>query len=328
MPESVARVTAEDSRATLEAMLTLPRRQFLVGTGSLGLLVLGCRARAHDADTREIERFVSGMRSRDGAGVSLRRTLGSPALPMLDPFLMLDEIHSDRPEDWQAGFPRHPHRGFETVSYLIAGTFEHEDSVGNRGVIGPGAVQWMSAARGIVHSEMPRQKPGLDLWGLQLWINLPAAQKMARPRYQELAASDIPELDAGDARVRLVAGTVDGKHGPVDGIQVAPTMLDATIPAGGQVRFKLPGGHAAFAQALTGEVLVGARGRALHEGELAVLGPGTTVVARSAAGGRFLLLAAAPIGEPVARRGPFVMNTEAELDQAVADYRSGRLTGA
>src|SRR5688572_6579074 len=144
-------------------LMAVDRRRFLLGAGSLGLLALGCRARVHAADVREVARVVPGTRSRDGAGVSLRRTLGSAALPMLDPFLMLDEIHSDRPEDWQAGFPDHPHRGFETVSYLIAGNFEHADSVGNRGTIGPGAAQWMTAGRGIIHSEMPRQAPGLDL---------------------------------------------------------------------------------------------------------------------------------------------------------------------
>jgi redox-sensitive bicupin YhaK (pirin superfamily) len=300
----------------------LSRRGFL---GSLGLFTLGCRARLHAADVREIERTVAGTRTRDGAGVALRRTLGGRELPMLDPFLMLDEIHSDRPEDWQAGFPDHPHRGFETVSYLIAGTFEHADSVGNRGVIGPGAAQWMTAGRGIIHSEMPRQEPGRDLWGLQLWVNLPAADKMTRPRYQELAPAQIPLLDAGGARVRLVAGSVDGRRGPIEDIRVAPTMLDATLPPRGRLQLALPGGHAAFLQALSGEVAIGTRRQRVGDGALAVLGPGSALVVESDAGARILLLAAAPIREPVARRGPFVMNTDEEIRQAISDYRSGRL---
>jgi redox-sensitive bicupin YhaK (pirin superfamily) len=296
------------------------------GLGAGGLVVLGCRGRVADADVREIDQFVAGTRTRDGAGVALRRTVGGAALAMLDPFLLLDEIHSADRGDWEAGFPTHPHRGFETVSYLIDGTFEHADSAGHRGVIGAGAVQWMTAGRGIVHSEMPRQKPGLDLWGLQLWVNLPAAEKMRAPRYQELAPTEIPWVEAGDGRVRLVAGELDGRRGPVDGIVIQPTMLDATVPARGLVRLGLPGTHAAFLQVLSGEIAVGVRRSRLAAGELAVLSPGSAVIARGGdAGGRFLLLAARPIGEPVARRGPFVMNTDAELDQAVRDYRSGRL---
>jgi redox-sensitive bicupin YhaK (pirin superfamily) len=182
------------------------RRRWLQGSAALGVMALGCRARLAPGDVREVSEVVPGPRSRDGAGVSLRRTVGSRQLPLLDPFLLLDEIHSDRPEDWEAGFPRHPHRGFETVSYLIEGRFEHADSVGNRGVIGSGAAQWMTAGRGLIHSEMPRQDPGRDLWGLQLWLNLPAREKMTRPRYQELSPADLPTLDVGGARVRLVDG--------------------------------------------------------------------------------------------------------------------------
>jgi hypothetical protein len=301
----------------------------LQGTAAAaGLAWLGCGARrVHEADAREVTKVVPARPGRDGAGVSLRRALGSSALPMVDPFLMLDEIHSDRREDWIAGFPTHPHRGFETVSYLIAGTFVHEDSVGNRGVIGAGGTQWMTAGRGIVHSEMPRAEAGEDLWGLQLWVNLPAAEKMMRPRYQELGPADIPEVDHGDGRVRVVAGAVGGRRGPVDGIRVAPTMIDVTLPAGGALRHELPGHHAAFAYVLAGAAELGRQGVRVPEGQLAVFGPGREVVARAPGGARFLLLAAAPIGEPVARRGPFVMNTEAELDQAVADYQSGRLVG-
>lgn len=309
-------------------MLATNRRGFLLGSSSAAaVLALGCRGRrVHDADVREVVRTVPGTRSRDGAGVSLRRTVGSAALPLLDPFLLLDEIHSDQPEDWEAGFPEHPHRGFETVSYLIAGTFEHADSAGNHGVIGPGSAQWMTAGHGIIHAEMPRQKPGLDLWGLQLWVNLPAADKMRRPRYQELKPSDIPELELDEgAHLRVVAGAVENRRGPIDGIRVAPTFLDVTLGPGGSARLTLPGTHTAFAQALSGEIALGARRQPIAGGALAVLGAGSVLSAESSAGGRMLILAAAPIGEPVARRGPFVMNTDEELRQAFADYRSGRL---
>jgi redox-sensitive bicupin YhaK (pirin superfamily) len=190
-------------------------------------------------------------------------------------------------------------------------------------LIADGGVQWMTAGRGIIHSEMPRQQPGLDLWGLQLWVNLPAARKLSRPRYQDLSPSSVPEIAVGGARARLIAGAFDGRRGPVEGIVTEPTMLDATLPAGEELRLALPGAHTAFVYALDGELAVGAAGTRVPAGSIAALGPGSVFAATG--GGRFLLLAAAPIGEPVARRGPFVMNTEAELDQAVADYRSGRL---
>ncbi|MSP17654.1 MAG: pirin family protein [Myxococcales bacterium] len=304
------------------------RRRFLTGlAGTVGLASLGCRpVPRRSVSAREVVRVVTAEPRRDGAGVSLRRSVGGAALAMLDPFLLLDELHSDRQEDFIAGFPNHPHRGFETVSYLIAGSFAHADSVGNHGRIGPGDAQWMTAGRGIVHSEMPEQEPGRELWGLQLWVNLPAARKMMRPRYQELGASAIPALDVADARVRLVAGTVGAKRGPIDGIAGAPTMLDATLPPGGRFHHELPGGHAAFVYLLAGSAQLGPQRTPLSVGQLAVLGAGREVSVKSDGGARLLLLAAAPIGEPVARRGPFVMNSEAELDQAVADYRSGRLT--
>jgi hypothetical protein len=189
-----------------------------------------------------------------------------------------------------------------------------------------GASAAVAAGHGIVHSEMPQPTATPELWGLQLWVNLPAARKLIAPRYQDLAATAIPTALAGDASVRVIAGRAGGARGPVDGIDAAPTMLDATVPAGGQLVHEVAGGHAAFVYVLDGEVAIGARATSAAAGQLAVLAPGTEVRLASAAGGRALLLAAAPIGEPVARRGPFVMNTQAELDQAFADYRSGRLT--
>lgn len=310
----------------------ITRRRFLAGSaGAAGSLLAfascGAPRRTHAADVREVSQVVSPVAHRDGAGVSLHKTLGSRALPLLDPFLMLDEIHSADPRDWQAGFPDHPHRGFETVSYLVTGAFEHKDSVGNHGTISSGGTQWMTAGRGIVHSEMPRQDPGLDLWGFQLWVNLPARLKMKPPRYQDLDHSTIPEIDVAESRVRLVAGTLAGKRGPVEEIAIAPTMLEIKLPERGFFTHALPSTDNTFVQLLDGAVAIGERKTTLAPGQLAVLGPGRDVVVRSATGGRLLLLSGQPIGEPIARRGPFVMNTEAEIEQAFADYRSGRLAG-
>jgi len=246
---------------------------------------------------------------------------------MLDPFLLLDEIRSDRQEDWIRGFPTHPHRGFETVSYLIDGRFEHADSVGNHGVIGPGDCQWMTAGRGIVHSEMPRQDAGNTLWGLQLWINLPARHKMTEPRYQDIGASSIPRAAIGDCQARIVTGAIGRVRGPVDGIAAQPLFLDISVPAGASLKHPITSGHAAFAYMLEGSASFGAQARQLSARQTGVFGDGAEMSCTSESGARFLLFAAAPIREPVARRGPFVMNTEAELREAFADYRSGRLTG-
>ncbi len=312
--------------------MSVTRRQFLSATAAtVALSACGAPRRQHAADVREVAQTIDPARHRDGAGVNLQKTLGSRALPLLDPFLMLDQIHSADPLDWQAGFPDHPHRGFETVSYLITGAFLHQDSVGNRGTISNGGTQWMTAGRGIIHSEMPRQSAGQDLWGLQLWVNLPARLKMQKPRYQDLAATTIPELDVDGARVRLVAGRIGNQRGPVEEIAVAPTMLEIQLPAGGRFRHRLPATDSTFVQLLDGALEIGERRAPLRPGQLAVLGPGAEVLLRASATAptttRALILSAQPIGEPVARRGPFVMTTEAELDQAVADYRSGRLAG-
>jgi len=298
----------------------LSRRGFLAGTAA-STLALACQSRK-SATVRAVERVVDAAPGRDGAGVNLRRSIGSRALPWLDPFLLLDEIHSSDPADYVAGFPRHPHRGFETVSYVLRGGFDHRDSVGNHGLIADGGAQWMTAGHGIVHAEMPRPTATPELWGLQLWVNLPAAHKMMKPRYQDLGAAAIPELDVADARVRLVAGQIGATRGPVDGIDIAPTMLDATIAKGARFVHEVAGDQAAFAYVLDGTVAIA--GTAVAAGQLAVLGAGTTVSAEGA--GRILLVAGRPLREPIARRGPFVMTTEAELDQAFADYQSGHLT--
>jgi quercetin 2,3-dioxygenase len=278
------------------------------------------------ARPREVANLVDAQPTVEGAGVRLRRALGSRLLPMLDPFLLLDEIHSENPDDYLPGFPTHPHRGFETVTYVLDGAMEHRDSMGNHGHLGPGSAQWMTAGHGIVHSEMPQQEKG-RMWGFQLWVNLPAANKMVRPRYQDIAPGRVVETMVDDAAVRLVAGEVDGKRGPVEGIVTAPEMLDVSLPPRGSMSRALPATHTAFVYVVEGSVEVGGARTAVGAGQLAVLGPGDRLALRSAAGGRLLCFAGRPIGEPVARYGPFVMNTDEEIRQAVDDYRSGRLVG-
>jgi quercetin 2,3-dioxygenase len=296
--------------------------------GGLPALALGCgRAEVERAPSpesrsaRAVTRIVDAQPSVDGAGVRLRRALGSRALPMLDPFLLLDEIHSDRPEDYQRGFPTHPHRGFETVTYMLRGAMEHKDSLGHAGHLGAGSAQWMTAGRGIVHSEMPNASDGI--WGFQLWVNLPRAQKMTRPRYQDIAPELVREVGVDDAAVRIVAGEAGGGRGPVEGIVTAPLMLDVRLAPRGRSRHPIAPTHNAFFYVLEGAAEVGSA--RVSAGQLAVLGEGARLELASADGARLLLFAAHPIGEPVARRGPFVMNTEAELDQAAEDYRTGRL---
>ncbi len=296
--------------------------------GGVPLLALGCGRAEVDrgpapgaALPRAVTNIVDAEPSVDGAGVKLRRALGSRSLPMLDPFLLLDEIHSDRPEDYARGFPTHPHRGFETVTYMLRGAMEHKDSLGHAGHLGPGSAQWMTAGRGIVHSEMPNASDGI--WGFQLWVNLPRAQKMTRPRYQDIAPELVREVGVDDAAVRIVAGEAGGARGPVEGIVTAPLMLDVRLPPRGRSRHPIAPTHNAFLYVIEGDATVGAA--RLTAGQVALLGEGAGVELASTEGGRVLLFAAHPIGEPVARRGPFVMNTEAELDQAADDYRTGRL---
>ena len=277
---------------------------------------------------RSIERVVTAQRTKDGAGVKLNRALGGGALAMLDPFLLLDEFQSDDPNDYLAGFPEHPHRGFETVTYMIQGAMEHQDNVGNRGRLGPGTAQWMTAGHGIVHSEMPKQERGL-MWGFQLWVNLPRARKMIKPRYQDIPSARIPEITKEGARVRIVAGNAEGQSGPVSGIDVEPLFLDVTLTRGLSYAAAIPAGHNAFVFVTDGAVRVGPSRTEVRRGQLAVLardGDRFAATCDSDAGGRVLVIAGRPLGEPVARRGPFVMNTEEELKQAFEDYRSGRLT--
>ncbi|MBX3190246.1 MAG: pirin family protein [Labilithrix sp.] len=259
--------------------------------------------------------------------MKLNRALGGGALSMLDPFLLLDEFQSDDPNDYLAGFPDHPHRGFETVTYMIHGAMEHRDSVGNRGRLRPGSAQWMTAGRGIVHSEMPKQERGL-MWGFQLWVNLPRARKMIKPRYQDIAPESIPEASRDGARVRVVAGTAEGITGPVSGIDVDPLFLDLTLTKGVAYATPLPATHNAFVYVTDGAVRIGPSKTELRRGQLAVLSKGDRLSAScDAESGRIIVVAGRPLGEPVARRGPFVMSTEEEIREAFEDYRAGRLVG-
>ena len=279
------------------------------------------------ATGRRVTRIVTGQPTSDGAGVRLTRVLGTPQLDHLDPFLLLDEFKSDKPGDYLAGFPDHPHRGFEPVTYMLAGAMRHQDHAGNEGELIAGSVQWMTAGRGIVHSEMPRQKDGL-MWGFQLWVNLPARDKMTAPRYQDIPPGKIPEVELGPGvRARVIAGEAGGVRGPVEGIATQPLYLDVRMDPRSRVTLELTPGHNACAYVYDGRVAFGAAGASqeVGTGQLAVLSDGDRLAAATGdAAARFLVLAARPLGEPIARYGPFVMNTREQIAQAVEDFQAGR----
>jgi hypothetical protein len=276
---------------------------------------------------RHVTRVVRGMPTSDGAGVKLTRVIGQPELDALDPFLMLDEFGTDRPEDYIAGFPAHPHRGFETVTYMLDGRMRHQDNHGHEGVLGPGSVQWMTAGRGIVHSEMPEQEEG-RMRGFQLWLNLPASDKMSEPKYQEFDAARIPLVEAGDGvRVKVIAGEVNGVRGPIAQPATDPTYLDVALDSGARFAHALPEGHSAFVFVFEGSVRIGEGTDAatLAPRELGVLSEGGRVRLEGREHGtRAILVAGRPLREPVARHGPFVMNTREEIMQAFSDYQQGR----
>jgi redox-sensitive bicupin YhaK (pirin superfamily) len=276
--------------------------------------------------SRPVEHVVIPEPVIEGAGVHLRRSIGTRRLDHLDPFLLLDHFESVRPEDYAPGFPYHPHRGIETVTLVRVGEVQHRDSLGHRGRIGAGDIQWMTSGSGILHEEMPQVRPE-GIGGLQLWLNLPAREKMTRPKYRELPSGRLPEtgLDEG-ARVRAIAGTAAAGRllGPVEGLAVAPLFLDVTLPPGSRLREAVPRGHTAFAYVDQGEARFGPEQRGVRAPALVVFGDGDLVEASAGpGGGRFLLAAARPLGEPIARHGPFVMNTRAEIEQALRDLRSG-----
>jgi redox-sensitive bicupin YhaK (pirin superfamily) len=277
---------------------------------------------------RQPTQIVTAMATQEGAGVTVHRALGTPLLEDVDPFLMLDEFKNDDPKRYMAGFPDHPHRGMETVTYMLAGSMRHRDNQGNEGRLRPGDVQWMTAGRGIIHSEMPEQEKGL-LWGFQLWVNLPAKDKMTTPRYQEIKAADIPEVARPDGlRARVIAGSLDGTRGPISGIGVEPTYFDVAVPKAVTFEHPLPAPQQGFLYMFEGKANLGTGGaaRKVERGMLALLGPGDTVRVSADAGAdaRFLLIAGRPLNEPVVKYGPFVMNTREQIYQAIDDFQSGR----
>jgi hypothetical protein len=272
---------------------------------------------------RTIRQRVPAFEVTEGAGVTVHRSIGTPSLKNLDPFLLLDHFGSDNPDEYIAGFPEHPHRGFITFTYMLDGHMEHRDSMGNRGDLMAGGVQWMKAASGVIHSEMPQQTNGL-MRGFQLWINLPARDKLSDPAYQEFSAAAIPEVTQDGARVRVLAGEFGGTRGVIDDPATDVLYLDVVLAAGASFSLPLDDTRNAFVYVFEG----GARlaGEALAQHTLAVLGKGDQVgIEAGEAGARFILVAGRPIGEPVVQHGPFVMNTREEIEQAFADYRDGRL---
>jgi quercetin 2,3-dioxygenase len=276
--------------------------------------------------SRRVAQVVTPEPVVEGAGVHLRRSIGTRGLDHLDPFLLLDHFESVSPADYEAGFPYHPHRGIETVTFVRKGEIQHRDSLGHRGSIGGGDIQWMTSGSGILHEEMPQVRPE-GIGGLQLWLNLPAREKMSRPKYRDLRGERLTEIETEDgARIRLIAGEAAAGRlvGPVEGLAVAPKFIDVRLPAGASIRETVPGGHTAFAYVDQGAVHFGPEQTPARAPALVIFGDGDTVEASAGpGGGRFLLAAARPLGEPIVRHGPFVMNTRAEIEQTLQDLRTG-----
>ena len=273
--------------------------------------------------TRKVIQLIKALAVSEGAGVTVHRTIGTPALRHLDPFLMLDHFGSDNPDEYIAGFPDHPHRGFVTVTYMLDGHMLHQDSMGNRGDLHSGGAQWMKAASGVIHSEMPQQTNGL-MRGFQLWVNLPAAKKMSEPGYQEFAPEAIPEIDGEGVRVRLLVGEYGGKQGPIVDPHTHAQYLDVRLGADRTFVREIETSHTAFVYVFEGNASLDGTNMPRHS--LAVLGAGDALeVAAGGEGARFILVTGRPIGEPIVQYGPFVMNTREEIEQAMRDFRDGRL---
>jgi quercetin 2,3-dioxygenase len=286
--------------------------------------------------SRTLQRVIEGLATSDGAGVKLRRSLGQGQGSRLDPFLMLDEFSSDNPGDYIAGFPPHPHRGFETVTYMLDGHMRHEDHLGNVGELKSGSVQWMTAGRGIVHSEMPQQEEG-RMRGFQLWINLPATEKMKPAGYRDIPASEIPTVALpGGGQAKVIAGTLDidgltPVAGPIQGLSTEPLYFDIRLPAGATFSHPVASGHNVFVYAYEGKLKIGSEevSRALKTQSAGILSPGDRIdVTADGGDARFLVLAGRPLREPVVQYGPFVMNTVEEVEQAISDFQSGKFTEA
>ena len=279
--------------------------------------------------TREVERMITGTPTSDGAGVKLTRILAQSLQKRLDPFLMLDAFRSDEAGDYIAGFPDHPHRGFETVTYMLAGRMRHRDSAGNEGLLQNGGVQWMTAGRGVIHSEMPEQEDG-TMEGFQLWLNLPAHSKMCAPWYRDIAAAEIPEyVTEHSATVRVIAGTSNGVAGAVVRKDTEPLYLDIELPVGSTFATAIPSGHNAFIYVYRG--IVDINGTAVGERRMGILANDPAadgVILTATAASRLILVAGKPLGESIVQYGPFVMNTQEQIYQAIADFREGRFAGA
>ena len=277
--------------------------------------------------SRDVDRIIEGVATSDGAGVKLTRVLTGKLQHRLDPFLMLDAFGSDNPDDYIAGFPDHPHRGFETVTYMLSGRMRHRDNAGHEGLLENGSVQWMTAGRGVIHSEIPEQKDGV-MEGFQLWLNLPAKRKMAEPWYRDIASQEIPEyVTAENVTVRVIAGASNGVSGAVTREDTEPMYLDIHIPAGASFSTALPATHNAFIYVYRGAVKVG--DTLVESHRMGILSntfkaDGVTLLATKDT--RLLLIAGKPLNEPIVQYGPFVMNTQEEIHQAMDDFRSGRFT--
>ncbi len=281
------------------------------------------------ANPRAVERVIAGTPTSDGAGVKLTRVLTQPLQRRLDPFLMLDAFGTDNPEDYIGGFPDHPHRGFETVTYMIAGRMRHRDSAGHEGLLQNGGVQWMTAGRGVIHSELPEQEDG-RMEGFQLWLNLPAKDKMRAPWYRDIQDAEIPQFATADgAQARVIAGSSHGVDGAMQREVTEPVYLDIAIPAGASFAQPLPASHNAFVYVYRGAADIG--GTPVAAQRMAILANGADrdgVVLKAATDARVLIIAGKPLGEPIAQYGPFVMNTKDEIYEAVQDYQAGKFAAS
>lgn len=272
---------------------------------------------------RHVNQLIRAHEVTEGAGVTVHRTLGTPARRHLDPFLMLDHISSDDPDDYVAGFPEHPHRGFNTFTYMLEGHMRHGDSMGNQGDLRPGGAQWMKAASGVIHSEMPQQVAG-SMRGFQLWINLPAREKMSAPAYQEVLPASVPEITQGEQRIRVLAGSYQEHQGPVTDRHTLARILDISLPKGAVFTQDLSNDHSAMLYVFEGSARLANSEIPLHH--LAVLSAGDRLeLSAGTEGARLLLVSGRPLGEPIVQYGPFVMNSREEIEQALADYRDGKL---
>jgi redox-sensitive bicupin YhaK (pirin superfamily) len=278
--------------------------------------------------SREVERLVKGVPTSDGAGVKLTRVLTHDLQRRLDPFLMMDVFYTDQADDYAAGFPNHPHRGFETVTYMLAGRMRHRDSTGGHGLLEAGGVQWMTAGRGVIHSEMPEQEDGL-MRGFQLWLNLPAKDKMTAPGYRDLQPGDLTRFTtASGAEIKLIAGRLLDHVGPVERADTQPVIANVVLPAAGELFLDLPASHNAYVYLYEGSARLGASARDVPAGQMAILGNDTTASGlriQTDGAARLLLVAGRPLNEPIAQYGPFVMNTREEIEQTLRDYQRGAL---